>query len=198
MSWDQYYQKHKGRKPKGLYVRAIELAEHSFSVDSERLAVDLGSGAGIEANDMLHRSWRVLAIDREPAAIEALKEIVSPKFTNNLEVWCKSFEEIRFIPPCEFLYAYHTLPFCQANDIDRLWKLISDAIQPKGIFTGSFFGMNDEWVQSGKTIGTSKEKLENYLQGFEIIHYHEIDEIGPTALDGPKHWHIIEIIARKI
>lgn len=195
MSWEQYFEKNKGRPVRSLYAQAIELISASESV--ELTAIDIGCGAGIETFDLLRRGWNVIAIDREPSAISAVIELAKEQPDKKLRTICSSFEELHSIPSAEFIYSYHSLPFCKADHLDRLWNLIQQAVKPNGIFAGSFFGMNDEWVKSGHTSGVSKKTLDCYLSAFDILHFEEVDKIGNTALNGPKHWHFIEVIARK-
>lgn len=70
-------------------------------------------------------------------------------------------------------------------------------MKPNGVFAGSFFGINDEWVKTDQTSGLSKENLESYLSSFDVLHFEEVEKVGNTALSGPKHWHFIDVIARK-
>lgn len=44
----------------------------------------------------------------------------------------------------------------------------------------------------------SKEEVENLLKNFEIIKLKEIEKDTPTALGKMKHWHMFNIIAKKI
>ena len=195
MSWEQYFEKNKGRPVRSLYAKAIELVPVFES--GHPTAVDLGCGAGIETADLLQRGWNVIAIDREPASISAVVELNGLQSHQKLRTICSSFEDLIEVPAAEFIYSYHSLPFCHSDHLDRVWGLIRDAVKPNGIFAGSFFGLNDEWVKSGHTTGISSEGLAQYLSTFDIIHYEEVEKVGNTALSGPKLWHFIEVIGRK-
>lgn len=195
MSWDQYFQKNKGRSVRPLYVKAMG---HLSDFQSDQsVAVDLGCGAGIETVDLLKRGWSVFAIDGEPAAISAVNDFVGESLSRSLRTICSRFEDLKVIPPSAFLFSYHSLPFCHPDHLDRIWKMIEQSIAPRGVFAGSFFGSNDEWVQSGRCTGISQEKLKVYLAEFDLLHLEEIDEVGTTALGGAKHWHVIDVIAKK-
>lgn len=195
MSWEQYFQKNKGRAVRPLYAKAVKYLSNFQPKNS--FAVDLGCGAGIETLDLLTRGWSVIAIDGEPSSISAVRELAGAPLSKSLRTICTRFEDLNVIPPSEFIYSYHSLPFCQPDQFDKLWKLISEAIVPNGIFAGSFFGMNDEWVKAGRTTGVSREKLELYLSQFDLLHREEFDQVGNTALSGPKHWHFIDVLAKK-
>ena len=195
MSWEQYFEKNKGRAVRPLYAKAIDLA--SMGQSGEFTAIDLGCGAGIESVDLLSRGWNVIAIDREPTSISAVLELAGPQLAQKLKTICISFEDLFDVPAAEFIYSYHSLPFCDVDHFDRLWTLIQNAVNPNGIFAGSFFGLNDEWVKSGHSTGVSTETLKRYLSNFDILHYDEVEKVGNTALNGPKNWHFIDVIIRK-
>lgn len=195
MSWEQYFAKNNGRPVRPLYAQAIELV--SASESALLTAVDMGCGAGIETSDLLRRGWNVIAVDQELSSISTVIELAQRQSNQNLRTICSRFEDLQSIPSAEFVYAYHSLPFCKADHLDSLWSLINQAVKPNGIFAGSFFGLNDEWVKSGKTSGISNEKLKSYLASFDILHFEEFDKVGNTALSGPKQWHFMNVIARK-
>ena len=43
----------------------------------------------------------------------------------------------------------------------------------------------------------SKEEVLNLFKSFEIINFGEMEKDGKTALGKEKHWHIINVIAKK-
>lgn len=195
MSWEQYFEKNKGRPVRPLYSKAIELLSAADSFHST--AVDLGCGAGIETADLLQRGWNVVAIDQEPSSISAVDALTRQQSSQKLKTICSRFEDLIEIPKAELIYSYHSLPFCRTDHLDSLMSLICNAVKPNGIFAGSFFGLNDEWVKGGHTSGVSLEKLNQYFTDFHILFNEEFDKIGNTALNGPKHWHYYEVIARR-
>ncbi len=195
MSWEQYFEKNKGRAVRPLYAKAIELV--SLGQSGASTAIDLGCGAGIESVDLLTRGWNVIGIDQESTSFTTVLELAGPQLAQKLTTVCSRFEDLIEIPAAEFIYSYHSLPFCHADHFDRLWTLIQNAVKPKGIFAGSFFGLNDEWVKSGHSTGVSTETLKRYLSNFDIIHYEEVEKAGPTALSRSKNWHFIDVIGRK-
>jgi SAM-dependent methyltransferase len=195
MSWDLYFQKNKGRSVRPLYAKAVEIASKPQTEKS--VAIDFGCGAGIESEDLLNRGWSVVAIDGEPSSIETTLDLVKTNANKKIKTICQRFEDLIFLPQSEFIYAYHSLPFCSAVHFDRIWSLIDASLLPEGIFAGSFFGLNDAWVKTGHTVGISPEKLKSFLIGFDVLHFEEVDQMGNTALSGVKHWHYIDVIAKK-
>ena len=109
MSWEQYFEKNKGRTVRPLYSKAIALV--SDIKVGHRTAIDLGCGAGIETTDLLRRGWNVIAIDREPASLSAVVELARILPNQKLKTICSSFEDLSEVPDAEFIYSYHSLPF---------------------------------------------------------------------------------------
>ncbi|QUW68199.1 methyltransferase domain-containing protein [Pseudomonas synxantha] len=70
--WTTYYEHHRGRPASSLLHTAIGLAS---TQTNSRKAVDLGCGSGNEARALVQAGSDVLAIDREPAAIEMVDAI---------------------------------------------------------------------------------------------------------------------------
>ncbi len=59
-------------------------------------------------------------------------------------------------------------------------------------------GENDEWKKTKPEMTfLSKEEVKELFNGFEIIQFNEIEKDGLTGIGKKKHWHIIEVIARK-
>lgn len=44
----------------------------------------------------------------------------------------------------------------------------------------------------------AKESIMNLLDGFEIIKFEEIEKDGNTATGKNKHWHVYDVIAKKL
>ncbi len=69
-----------------------------------------------------------------------------------------------------------------------------------GYFVGNFFGQNDSWANiKDQMVFLSKEDVMNLFgDSFEIISFNEIEKDGKTGLGKLKHWHIYNVIAKKI
>ena len=79
-----------------------------------------------------------------------------------------------------------------------MWAEICSNIKNNGYFVGNFFGINDEWnTKNDKRTFLSKEEVMKLFNNFEILEIKEIEKDKPTAEGKMKHWHTIEIIARK-
>ena len=68
-----------------------------------------------------------------------------------------------------------------------------------GYFVGNFFGTNDSWVLFRKELNFfTKEQVMKLFKNFEIIEFKEIEKEAKTGLGQRKHWHLFEVIAKKI
>ena len=91
--WARYYEVTAERPAWPTVRRAIEL----FAAEPQagpRLAVDLGCGAGRDARELLGARWRVIAIDRERAAIDAVEAATAASLRVALEGWVADLAEI--------------------------------------------------------------------------------------------------------
>lgn len=44
----------------------------------------------------------------------------------------------------------------------------------------------------------TKEQVIKLFEGFEIVRFNEIEKDGMTGIGNIKHWHIYDVIAKKI
>lgn len=195
-SWADYYAWLAGREPRPLFVEALARFESESGPESQLYAIDLGCGDGTETLALLDRGWRVLAIDRERAAIEQVRTRVPVELQPQLETRQASFEDLD-LPEADFVYAGYSLPFCRPEHFDRLWTSVAACLRPGGRFAGQLFGTRDSWADDPEMTFHSAEQVQNLLaKGFETETLRETDEDG-EAFSGPKHWHIFDIVARR-
>jgi SAM-dependent methyltransferase len=194
-TWEGYYEWIEGREPRPLFVEA--LGKFKSSTTDKPHAVDLGCGDGTETLALLEEGWTVLAIDREPAAISYVQSKVQDELQTHLKTRIQSFKDLN-LPDADLVYAGFSLPFCRPEYFDRMWANVADHIRPGGRFVGQLFGIRDTWAEEPKMTFHSSEQVKSmFVDDFEIEALEEIEEEG-EAFSGPKHWHIFDIIARKL
>ena len=68
-----------------------------------------------------------------------------------------------------------------------------------GYFVGNFFGENDSQNETKPqmTFLTKVQAMELF-ENFEIIRFKEIEKDDLTRLGNMKHWHIFDVIAKKV
>jgi trans-aconitate methyltransferase len=190
LSWEKYYEKNKGRALRPLYSQAIQ-----FLSPWAKQALDLGCGVGVEVLDLLRRGLEVHAVDQESKAIELVQ--ASSENSKKLQTHLTSLEKWNAWPAVDFLFAYHSLPFCAAESFESVMDKALSSVVTNGILAVSFFGPEDEWVKENKVVGICAEEVKRKLNNFEILHFEETKEVGPTALQGNKLWHVVEVIGRR-
>jgi SAM-dependent methyltransferase len=196
-NWEGYYKGIEGRKPRPLFLEALARFEAKSDPSSPWHAIDLGCGDGTETLALLETGWQVLAIDREPAAIARVQAKARVEHQLQLQTRIGSFEALE-LPETDFVYAGYSLPFCRPESFERLWANITACLRPGGRFAGQLFGIRDSWADNpGMTFHATEQVNHLLAPGFEIETLREVDEDG-NSFSGPKHWHVFDIIARKV
>lgn len=193
--WSGFYDAVAHRPPHDTLLKALALFDGG--PDRERFAVDLGCGEGRDTREMLRRGWRVLAIDREPEGIQRLLNRTPDDQQARLQTQVAAFERLTEIPPCDLVNASYCLPFCSPDYFSALWCMIVAAIQPRGRFAGSLFGVRDGWAGDAAMTFHTREQVEALLRPFKIEMLLEEERDGRTATGDPKHWHSFQIVAFK-
>ena len=64
---------------------------------------------------------------------------------------------------------------------------------------GNFFGEKDSWSEIKPQITfLTKNQVMELFEDFEIIRFKEIEKDELTGLGEMKHWHIYDVIAKKV
>jgi tellurite methyltransferase len=157
-------------------------------------AIDLGCGPGRGTLRLLARGLEVTAVDIAREALDLVRERVPADAP--LTLVCGSLDEVALAPPYDVAVGCFSLFFLEPDRFARFWPHLVDAIAPGGLWAGQFLGVRDTWRERGYTVHT-REEAEHLLDGFEILHFSEMDEDGATATGDPKHWHVFHTIARR-
>lgn len=193
--WAAYYAKTGGRPPRETLMFALDRFDED-PPDAARLAVDLGSGAGRDAIEMLRRGWRVLAIDAEPDAIDALKARADLPPDADLAGLVSRFEDATW-PECDLVNSSFALPLCAPSDFGGLWQRIETSLRPGGRFAGQLYGERDSWSGREGMTFQSRTEVERLLAGFDIEYFVEEEDDSTTPRGEAKHWHVFHIVARR-
>ena len=195
--WPDYYAVTVGRPAWGTTVDAAErFAAEDGPGAPPRLAVDLGCGAGRDARELLKRGWRVLAVDREPSAIEALRAATPEPDRGRLEAVQSDLASFE-VPPCDLVVASVSLQFLAEDDYTALMRRVSAALRPGGRFAGLLYGDRDESAGEPGVTCPSPDAIRDHLADYEIEAWFEREEDGKMALGDPHHVHLIEVVARR-
>lgn len=182
--WARYAEGTAERDPMEFLDVALEVTDGVRGAD--RLAVDLGCGAGNEALALLKRGWRVHAVDGERRAIEILRDRVPPEIAERLTTEVSLFHET-VLPRADLVFASLSLPFA-AEHLRESVEVAKTAVREGGWFVGVFFGHSDTWAMEDDVATVGHDDIEEMLDGLEVRHIDEAEFDGPSGA-GPKHWH---------
>lgn len=189
-TWDRYYQKMLNRPLRPLYLQGIE-----FWKGASGVASDLGCGIGNEVMDLLKRGWSVHAIDKEAAGIQSL--LTRAGTGKKLSTSIQAFESFKHFPKVDILFSFHALSFSNKEHFAKVLERAIESVNAQGLFVGTLFGPQDDWVQWDFVAGISEEKMKEAFHAFEILHFKEVKGRERSANGPEKNWHFYEIIARR-
>lgn len=193
--WPGYFGAVVGKGPQETLVAALG----SFASEglTKGFAVDIATGEGRDALELLSRGWRVVATDGHPDAFTFLWPRVPEASKPQLTALVVDFDEMK-IPQCDLVNASYALPFCRPEHFVEFWGKIVVAIPSGGRFAGQFFGSRDTWASRPDRTHHSREEILELLEGFEIEMMDEEEEDDAPEVRNPKHWHMFHVVARKL
>ncbi|STY29539.1 SAM-dependent methyltransferase [Legionella wadsworthii] len=201
-NWNIYYKKTKQLTiPRKTVVKAIELFHDRKTLNNSLFAIDLGCGAGNDSIELLRNKWSVLAIDSQVDALSTLENSCPQSLKSKLVTKIAKFETIRYLPPCQLINASFSLPFVKREFFYPFWEIILNTLSPKGIFSGAFFGIKDDWYPNKDSDMTflTPEELDNLFIPFKILWLDEKEHFGVDASGSYfKYWHQYLVVAEKI
>ena len=103
--WIRFYKASEGTPAWPALLSALDRFEADAPDVTGRFAIDLGCGAGRDTLEMLRRGWRILAIDKQPEAIEQVASVVPPELLDRLEGRVAAFEDITTLPQADLINA---------------------------------------------------------------------------------------------
>ncbi len=187
--WAKHHEQTKDYPPSPLLLKALEHVEH------KNKAIDIGAGALKDTRYLLQQGFDVTAIDGDKSTAELAKEFDTEK----LHVAISYFDQFDFPKNTyDLASSMFSLPFNPPETFDAVFQHIKDSLVKGGIFTGQFFGVNDEWSTNKDRTFHTKAQVEQLLADMEIISLEEVERDGKLSNGNPKHWHIFNIIAKKI
>ena len=159
-------------------------------------AIDIGCGPGNDSVYLIKNGWSVVSIDKENLG-ERISKRLDTEEQKRFKFQQQNFENMK-LEKADLIVANYSLPFCNNEKINDVWKNIVNNIRTNSYFVGNFFGINDSWnkAESNMTFLT-KEQVLNLFDEFDIIKFNEVENEGFSGLGNMKHWHIFNVIAKK-
>lgn len=157
-----------------------------------RIAVELGSGIGIEARFLAEHGYEVWTYDTDPAVEPALRELADHHPIRHTTTALESLDQL---PVADLLLSCATLSFVPRTGFDALWRTIREAVRPGGMLAIDLFGEQDDWAGTDGTF-VSRAEVDELLQGWAHAEVEEKEYDG-RSFAGPKHWHTVTVLARR-
>ena len=178
--WEAYYQASEQRGQSPLLSRALNLI----------------SGAGMETRQLLAAGWDVLAIDREAGAIARTSALSQGVSGGRLATLACDFEQLTQLPASRLIHAGLALPFCRPDYFETLWRLVTAALEPGGVFVGHLFGERHGWAALAHMTFQTEAQARLLCGNLELHLLREFEQPG-ASLQGDIAWHRFDIIASK-
>jgi len=195
--WGRYYEVTVDRPSWETVKLAIGLFDADGAVAArQRFAVDLGCGAGRDARELLRAGWRVLAVDREPGAIEVLRAATPPELRPSLETRVADLATFD-VPACDLVNASLSLPFLAEDLFWPTWERVLASLRVGGRVAAKLFGDHDDSSADPSMTCPPPQRIRESLSSFEIEHWLDSEEDTQTALGEPHHFHLVEVVARR-
>ena len=195
-SWESYYKKTGTRPPRETLLFALDRFATELSETDRHFAIDLGSGNGRDTIELLRRSWHVLAIDAEDAAISGLKARKDLPPNCELDTQIGRFEDLT-LPNVDLVNSSFALPLVDPPRFPALWDHILDSVRSGGRISCQLYGDRDSWVgRPGMTFFT-RSGVDALLSPLDVEFFREEEDDSVTPRGNQKHWHIFHIVAKR-
>jgi SAM-dependent methyltransferase len=193
--WSDYYKTTLNKEPNTTVVYAVK----QFREQTNKTALDIGSGTGCDSIYLLENGFHVKALDQDINANEILKNKLKNMYKDKVSFEHTSIQNYAIgVNTYDLINASFSLPFCNKVDFTKTWKCIYQGLKKNGIFSGQLFGVNDDWSTISDMSFVTNEEVDDLLIGYNPEYYIEIDEDGKIADGSVKHWHLFNLVLRKI
>ncbi len=190
-SWTKYYEKTKHNPPRPLLVQAIPYMLEKGAV------IDVGAGALVDSRYLLEQGFsEVTALDADDTSYNLSLDIKDDRFNFVHQSFVDYIYPENYFDLVSGQYAFSFIP---KESFQEIFSAILKSVKINGILSGNFFGDKDGW-NTGEDFKTYLNKVQclELFNGWEILFFEEKERDDTTALGVPKHWHELNIIARRL
>ncbi|SME88118.1 SAM-dependent methyltransferase [Tistlia consotensis] len=193
--WRRYYRQTAERPPRETLLAALAAWDATGRPPAQ--ALDLGCGSGRDTVELLRRGWRVLALDSESAAIEALKH--QPEVAGSPRLFCRvaRIEALDPLPGAALINASFSLFLLGPEPFARTWATIRAALPPGGLFCGQLLGPRDDWSRDAGLTLHDTAAVDALLAGYRVVERREEQSDTTTPKGDRKHWHLHHLVLER-
>lgn len=194
--WKSYYENTGTRPPRDTLLFALERFETELNAADRHFAIDLGCGNGRDTVELLRRSWQVMAVDAEAAAIVGLtaREDLPPNSV--IETRIGRFEGMT-LPDTDLVNSSFALPLVDPAKFPNLWDTILESLRSGGRISCQLYGDRDSWVGRPGITFFTKSGIDALLEPLDVEFFREEEGDSVTPRGHQKHWHIFHIVAKR-
>jgi SAM-dependent methyltransferase len=193
--WNTYNATQVGRAPRPFVQEVLG----RLTAGGGRLALDLGCGAGMDTRALWQAGWRVWALDvadETPRLVAATFGVSSPEdLPRGVSVIVGSLEATD-LPQADLVHASFSLPFVARDEFGDVWARVLGCLRPGGLLAVSLFGVDDSWAARDDVTVHRRAEVDALLAELDVESLDEVHRDG-EAFEGPKHWHIYFLVARR-
>ena len=111
-------------------------------------AIDIGCGAGNDSVYLIKNGWSVVSIDKENVG-ERISKRLDAEEQKRFKFQQQNFNDMK-LEKADLIVANYSLPFCNNEKINYVWKNIVNIIITNAYFVGNFFGIKDKNLITAK------------------------------------------------
>jgi tellurite methyltransferase len=192
-NWRPYYAAVYKRQPSFLAQVSLPF------VDSKGSFLDVGAGTMNDSRFALEAGFnRVEALDGSNDAW-SYAAMLEAQYGNRFSFTKNLFSEFDFgVSRFDWIHSNFALPYFGPKGFDEFMQRVLLGLKDSGVFSGTFFGLKDEWREMHRNFAfVTKEDLHRLLSGLSVIELKEV-ELDGSFYDGcRKFWHYFRVIAKR-
>lgn len=158
-------------------------------------ALDTGCGPGLASIYLLEKSWKVVAIDKDPEMVMRLqRKVARLNHQQNIVVQCADFI-LAELPEVHLMHAGYAMQYVPPYLFDATWRKLTACIAYDGIFAGQFFGTHDLFGHSKDYSVFDEASCRSLFSQWELLMFDTY--LGPGHRNPERIWHFFTVVAPK-
>lgn len=137
--WAAYNAGQRGRAVRPLLTQVLGLAGNGH----DRVAIDIGCGAGVETLALLSAGWSVHAVDSDAGSLAGLRAGCAEGAQPALHTQVADLNDLPDLPEADLVYAGYALPYTRPERFEAMWTTLLRSLRPGGWLAVNLFGDRD-------------------------------------------------------